>query len=367
MRLEAMPFTAPSVGSRFGGSGSRTATSLNAAFVNGVSGPAVAVRYLAQTTDTIDELYIFLDNNAGTLGNITMAAEIFNEHATTAARTGSTSRDTSTATVMPAAVDKWIKFTFGTPYTPTVGEVLWLVAYNTSASPAVDYPQILTGTTATLPRVSSASMMAMGYTTTGGFTPSGTAATDMPFMIKQGSRYFGNPWTQRNSTYYTNNTRERGVTLTMSEDVIVNGGTFDVAANLAALRIMADATAPGGSALNEYDLDSDANETTNDIIGAKCFDAMVRLRGGTTYKLTLTYSGNSQAPAVMQIEDYSTYSSAFDALRAEDTMICPWGVIDNGAGGWTADKAICPEIGLFVSSFPVAGRPQIGSGCLVRN
>ena len=107
------------IGSLSISSGARANVALNAAYINGTSGPAVGVRYMAQTTDTIDEFYIFMDTSAGTLGNITMEAQIFNESAV-ATRSGTTSRDTSTATTMASGDDKWIKFTFGTPYTPTV-------------------------------------------------------------------------------------------------------------------------------------------------------------------------------------------------------------------------------------------------------
>ena len=119
MNFERQPFTAPTVGQKYNGVGSRSALSLNAAYVHGVSGPAVAVRYMAQSVDAINELYLFLDGNGGTLGNVTMEAKIYNEHVAIPLSVGATLRATSTATAMPAAVDKWIRFTFGTPYTPT--------------------------------------------------------------------------------------------------------------------------------------------------------------------------------------------------------------------------------------------------------
>ncbi len=332
-------------------SGSRSNTALNAAFVNGTSGNAVAVRYMANTTDPIDELYLFLDTITGTRGNITMAAKIYNENAF-AARTGSTERDASTATSMPASDDQWIKFTFGTPYTPAIGEILWLVAYNTAADPATDYPHILTSISTAAGGVTGGVGNMAGYTTTAGFSANGSAAGKLPFVIKQGSNYFGQPFTQR-ATVYSSNQLERGIVITPSEDVVVTGVVFE-GGNVAAalIRILADATAPGGTALYEYDLDSDTNQTTNDVCNAKVFSTPVTLSGGTTYKVTMTFSANATIPSGAQIEDYSSYSSMFDTLREYDTMFQPWSAIDNGAGGWTIDKAFLPAITLIVRDYP---------------
>ena len=156
--------TPSTIGNIYVLSGSRTATSLNSAYVNNTSGAGVAVRYMASTADSIDEFYIMLDAITGTRANITMTCIINNESG--ASRAGSTTRATSTATTMPSADDKWIKFTFGTPYTPVVGEVLWFIAYNASASPTVDYPQILTGTTIQLANIISSVGRQNTYTTT---------------------------------------------------------------------------------------------------------------------------------------------------------------------------------------------------------
>jgi hypothetical protein len=345
VNLERLSVSRTRAGRSNAASGSRTATSLNAAYVHGTSGPAVAVRYFCPTADPISELYVFLDAAGGTLGNVTMEAAIYNEN--TALRAGTTQRDVSTATAMPAAQDMWVRFTFGTPYTPTVGEILWLVAYNTSAAPTVDFPQILTGTTHDM-----GDALFTPFTTTNGFSGNGGAASEMPFVVKQGSAYFGQPFTQRHATFYANNTLERGIQITPTEDVTVCAAVFPLSNTLSDLRILADATAPGGAALNTFDLDSDANETTADVTGSKWFDSPVTLTGGTTYKATLTFGSATQNPAVLHIEDYASYSAVFDALRANDKLAVPWGVVDDGAGGWTIQKDVCPDLSLIVSDFP---------------
>ena len=360
MNLERLSTSRAGVGHHNAGSGARANVLLNAAFVNAASGAAIAVRYMAMTADPIDELYVFMDAFAGTLGNITMAAEIFNERAALPARPGATSRDTSTATAMPAAADQWIKFTFGTPYTPAVGEILWLVAYNTAAAPATDYPQIMSATTGSIADPGGVGPM-MGYSTADGFTTNGTLQPETPFIVKQGSSYFGQPFTQRNPSPYTSNSLERGMQITLDEDVVVVGALFDSIVAFASLRILADATAPGGAALNSYDLSGVANQTTQDYCGGLIFPTPVTLSGGTTYKVTLTFSANTQLPVGLQIEDYASFATMFDTLRGYDTMILSWSVLDDGAGGWTINKSLVPMIKLIVQSFPAI----VGGGGMI--
>lgn len=330
-------------------SGIRAAFNLSAAFVNQTSGNAVAIRFMAQTTDPIDELYVFLDSVGGTLANITMECVILNEQTST--RPNTTVRDTSTAATMPAAADMWIKFAFGTPYTPAIGEILWLVITNTSADPATDYPGILTAPNVWNSPVSGYGY-SMGYTTTGGFSAAGTTAPKMPFVIKAGSNYFGQPFTITANSYYTSNQLIRGIQITPTEDVQVNGAAINAGgAQLENVTIYADATAPGGSALATYDLDSTANATTSDQCGGITFTPYT-LTGGVTYKVTVGFNSNNQNPQVYQIEDYSSYSAVFDAIRANDTIGMPWSVIDDAGGGWTIDKAVCPSLALYIVDNP---------------
>ena len=366
MNLERLSTSRVGVGHFNMGAGARTNVLLNSAFVNATSGAAVAVRYMAQTADPIDELYIFMDAFAGTLANITMAAEIFNERAALPHRTGATSRDTSTATAMPAAADQWVKFTFGTPYTPAVGEILWLVAYNTAAAPATDYPQIMSATNGVMGDPSGIGPT-QAYSTADGFATNGATQLEMPSVVKQGSNYFGQPFTQYVSAAYTSNALERGVQITLDEDVVIVGALFDSVAAFASLRILADATAPGGAALNSYDLSGVANQTTQDYCGGLIFPTPITLSGGTTYKVTLTLSDNTTAPASFQIENQASFTTMFDTLRGYDTMNLPWSVLDNGAGGWTINKSLVPTLRLIVQSFPailgggttIAGTPML--------
>jgi hypothetical protein len=290
-----------------------------------------------------------------------MAAEIFNEQAGQASRAGTTSRDTSTATAMPAGDDQWIKFTFGTPYTPAIGEILWICVFNTAASPGTDYPNILTATTVNNQQSATATF---GFSTANGFTSNGSSLTKIPFLLKCGSNYIGFPFTQQNSGYYTSNTRERGIQITPDEDLTISAWVANVGGTtFSDLRFLADATAPGGSAIHTFDLDSDAGLTTADLLGVRTFSP-VTLTGGTTYKITTTLTANTQAPNVYQIEDYSSYSSVFDAWRAHNQYAYPWSVIDDGAGGWTIDKSVSPQGAYMIDEHPAIASSG-GGGAIV--
>jgi len=339
--------------------GSRTAFNVDVAYVHNTSGDAVAIRYMAQTADPIDALWIFMDTSGGTIGNITMQCDIYNE--STSSRPGTTLRDSSTAATIPASNDKWIKFDFGTPYTPAVGEILWLVCYNTSASPTVDYPGILTATTI-LSRNSGGFGHIIGHTTTAGFSASGTAVNEMPCLIKHGSNYFGQPFTQQNTSYFASNQLRRGIVITdLPVAVNIAGVIFDATSTVDKLQLYNSTEAPGGTVIEAWDLDSDANETTNETCGAKLFDTARTLNASTDYKAVFTYAANSVTPTVLQIEDHATYATEFNALLDGNRNQYPYSVIDDGAGGWTTDKAVCPNFGLMIQEYVAAS----GGGAMV--
>lgn len=341
----ASPFR-PGINHPQGTGGARSNLALDSAYVHKTSGDVVAIRYEAPTTDTIDALYVFMDAHGGTIGNITMEAAIYNESA--AAVPGTTQRDVSTATVIPNADDKWIKFTFGTPYTPTKGEILWFVVYNTSASPTVDFPNVMITTSAS-PYIAPNQMV--GYSSTAGLSTAGTQRVTLPFVVTQGSNHFGQPFTQINVAYYTSNQLKRGFAFTMPATALFYGVAFQASSTtLSGVQIFTSAQNPNDSPAHGYSTGADANETTDELVGAKLFDTSITLTAGASYKCVLTFASNSQSPAVLQIEDYASYSAVFDAMY-DQSSYC-WGVIDNGANGWTTDKSISPCIQLLMESIP---------------
>lgn len=334
------------IGFGLAASGSAGSSLLDSAYVHNTSGDAIGVRYIARVAQPIDKLWVFVDSVDA--GSPTLECQIYNERTGETARAGATLRDTSTATSAIGA-DNWVEFTFGTPYTPAVGEILWFVVYNNHATPASNNLQIRSATNMDLQGLGHA----VGYFTTTGFLTSGSLLIEIPHMVKQGSFYFGQPFTQLNSTYYTSNTRERGIKFTAPMTFSVSQVHAVASANVSDVKIYDGATGtPGGSTLASYDMDSDANETLNDLIGVKVFDTEFEFEQGSEYIVSMTLSGNLQTPSVLQIEDYSRFASDFDALRDS----CPWlpvGVIANaGATAFDVEKNVSPAIRLPLSSYP---------------
>ena len=352
MNLHHVTARPPLIGNNFIANGSRTATNLNVAYVHNTSGNAVAIRYECLSADPIDGVGIFMDSSGGTIANITMQCRAYNENTTS--RPGTTLRATATTVTVPSANDKWIYAAFGTPYTPAVGEVIWFVFDNTSASPTVDYPGILTATNIQFFSLANTGP-AVGYTTTNGFSSSGSGAIETPCFVVQGSLRAGQPFTQLNSAYYTSNTRRRGFVIKdLSVDHKIAGAWYESDTPRDKFQLYNSPEAPGGTVIEEWDLDSDTNETTAETAGTKIFDTARTLSANTEYKGVFTFASSAQIPTVLQIEDHASYAADFNAMLDGNRNQYPFSVIDDGAGGCTEDKAVSPNFGLMIKEYPAA-------------
>lgn len=333
------------IGNNWQSSGTRSNQLLDSGYVHGVSGDAVALRYIITSTSPINEIYIFLDAYGGNIINQNMQCDIYNEHATSVLMPGSTLRATSTVTYFPFDAKAWIRFTFSTPYTPAIGEILWFVFYNTSSIPTADYQNILLAHTTTAPL--PLSNRAIGFSTTTGFSTNGTQQTEFPFVIVQGSSAFGNPITS-GVVNPPSNTLERGMKFTPPITMNIIGIEWQSGATAAlGIKLYSSEGVPGGTPLYSWNLGTDANQNRDELIGAKIFPTPITLTGGTTYLVTLTQASNNANPHLAYIEDYVSYPSLFDQFLDYFTM-CPR-IIDNGAGGWTQTNYEFPNIQLIVS------------------
>jgi len=343
-------FTAPlRINVAFGSSGGRDNIDLNAAYSHGVSGTALAIRYMAQSADPVNELYVFADLTTGTRANISIACDIYNEHATSATQPGSTLRDSATAVTYPAVDDQWIKIEFGTPYTPAVGEVLWFVLYSTAAAPATDFPSILSDTNTSTPLTNRSA----GFSTINGFTTAGTGESETPHVVKQGDVYFGQPITSLASNF-TSSTRKRGIIVTPPRDVrlfeIESSSAQSTALN--GIQIFESSQLPNDTPLHSYSLGSTSGQSRDEIIGAKLLPDLPMLTGGTTYYIVYTFASNTTVPAGGVIEDYSSYSSVFDALY-DDFSVCG-AVQDSGSNTWVISRNFVPNMVATLYDFPAS-------------
>lgn len=338
-------------------SGSTTSLALNAAYVHLTSGTAMALRYFAMTADPIDELYVYIA--AATVTPGTLRARIYNEQAGQPVRPGSTQRGGNGTTADALLADRFIKITFASPYTPAIGEMLWIVIDNTDATPATNNfslhtaitPTYLTGTVGNY-------NVSQFYSNTAGFTTNGTSAARCPWIIKQGSNYFGWPWNSLGTNPIPSNTRKKGIKFTPRKTVRLLGYDTDGGSTShVKLQIFGPGQLPNDTPLYEFNLDTDANQTQNDVIGSKIFATQPILYGGTEYRavFTIAVSLGLTTSGLIGVNGLSypgsAYESVIDAVRLADTHRYPVGTEDSGSNTWIDYKGTCPGIRMLISDY----------------
>lgn len=333
-------------------SGGRTNVSINSAFVYNVSGAALAVRYQARAIDPITDLYILVDTATGTFNNIVLGCEIRNETAASATQPGTTIRATATnANYGIAAPPKWIRLTFPTPYTPAIGETIWFVVKNMSAAPTVDFFNILGAFNAGPGYISLQGNQTSYSSATSGFNSAGTAQSRCPFVVVQGGKSFGFAASILNGSVFATGTSLRGFQITPPVDIEVCGWQTAIPNGLmTGIRIYDNTTPPAGTTYYSYLLGSQANQSRDEIIGAKYFPPIV-LNGGVTYNVVTSWSSAASIGGA-SVEDYASYPAVFDDLVDGFTNCHP--VADVG-GVWTLQKGGFINQNLIVSGLMPAG------------
>lgn len=345
--------------------GTRTNIGLNSAFVNGTSGAAWAVPFMASRTTAIVACYCMLDATTGTRANVTMTGSLYNQ-GSSASKAGTTQRATVTGVTLPASDDKWIKFQFASSYTPAVGEILWFVVENTAAAPATDYPSIVTawaGSSADQPENNSGMV---GWTTTTGFSGASSSFTKRLFVIEYADGTVeGWPCSATTTTPFTSNQLERGIFIPAAPFPYQIGSIYTHAAttSLVAGAVYADGTAPGGTALGTWAYGTDTNETIDELMGVKILDTPIDVPANTAIRVVVDMSVNNATPSCFTIEGYSDYSAVFDAFFNAGSLV-GYGTQDDGAGGWTDTKSIIPTIAVFLRGWPGSSGGG-GSRCVV--
>jgi len=357
----------PYVGLRFptanySTSGGRTNHPLNTLYTYGSAGAAIGFRYQARDATPIDELYVMIDAGAGTLANINLACDIRNEHATSATQPGTTVRATATNAAYGAtSAPKWVQFVFPTPYTPAVGETLWLIVRNVAAAPATDFPSILCTFNAA-PAFNLLLANHSAYSTVNGFSTAGTLQGRAPFVVRQGGKSFGFAVTVLDTAVFAATNTLRGFQMTPPVDIEVSGWMTAVPNGvMTSIRIYDAATPPAGSPLHTFNLGSDAGQSRDELIGAKFWPPVI-LNGGTAYNVVTAWA-SAQAIGGGTIQDYVSFPTIFDDLT--DGFVDCFSVADVG-GVWTLNKASRLNQQLIVSDLiaPAASvrRPKVWNG-----
>lgn len=335
-------------------SGSRVATSLNAAYSHLVSGPAVVVRWRNFGTSGLSKAYLFTDATSGTRANITLRARIYT--ATTNQPTATLVATADTVTY-PAADDQWIEIVFNTPATLTDGEAYMLVLDNTSAAPTTDFPQILTATNASYAPISM--WYGRGFSTANGFTTAGTSQVEMPYVLEFASGFrLAQPFTGQSNTFTSNQLARGLVIANRFKNRQLLGGSC--ASNAVDVKLYRSDQLPNDTPILTYATSLVDRQTTSFR-----FPTPITLTGSTDWYLVETRSSNSTTPGAGNIEDYSSFSAMFDDLWTSALDIA-YGVQDDGSNGWTLRKNMAPVAWFFLGDDVTSGGvPLIGAGGLV--
>jgi len=335
-------------------SGSRTTISLNSAFVNGVSGAAAAIRLNALDTDPITDAYFYIDSFTGTKANVTMQCTVYNETPSNSARAGTTVRATSTTTTLPAGTSGWVRFEFATPYSPAnVGEVVWIVASNTAAIPATNFPNIVNNVNIGFP----AQSFILGITTANGFSANGTGAQSMCAFFVQGGRTRGNTLTVA-ATPVATNTRMRGVVVTPPVDCTVAAWQFQTAvgSTMTEMVVFESTQLPNDTPIYSFTT-GQTGRASAEVGGTISFEPPLNLKKGKTYYIGYRTSANSITPGCIQTQDYTAIQAVADNNVDEWTLL-PL-VRDTGSNTWAVERNNTPRMQLIVNALD---NPTITAG-----
>lgn len=340
---------ADAIGMHRSASGSTTSIALSTAYVHRTSGNVVAIRHIARSAQPINELMMFQTAVAGTGGAI--VCDIYGEGPSTTQPDDTPILDSSTATSSTAVANRWVKFTFGTPYTPAVGEILWFVLRNTDAAPGTNNASFHSALSAGVPDPAMGNIASQGYSSTVGFSAAGTQSNRTPFMIKEGSLWYGNPFNMA-GTAPGSSTLMKGMRFTPRETAKIMAVDMTSGVNnIDKFRIYGPGQLPNDTPLFEWDMDSDAGQTTADLMGMKFFAPANQpiLQAGVQYSAIFTYVTNGTGITFVTIGDYvgGTYEADIDALRLSDPHACPIYLRDDGANAWVEDKTLMPSIRLL--------------------
>jgi hypothetical protein len=335
-----------------GSSGTRASINLNSAYVHNTSGAGMGFLFMATRAVPITSVYVLLDATTGTRALVSMNGNLYNQ-GPGLSRPGTTVRASVTGVSLPASDDRWIKFTFAVPYTPTVGEILWFVCNNTAAAPATNFPAINSNQVGlNVERAVNAG--SGGFSSTTGFSTNGTAQARAPFFYEHDDGVVcGWPFSLSIATVFANNTRERGLYFPPAPVPYTIGAVQGALSTTGLLtgKVYADGVAPGGATLGTWNWGVDANETNDELMGLKILDTPIDVPANTGIRLVVGFSANNQTPGGWRIEGRADYPAVFDNFFDAGSLI-GYGTQDDGAGGWTDSKDFCPSLWFYLNAWP---------------
>lgn len=319
------------------GTGSTTGTAISGAYTFGSAGNAFGLRWTARNTSPLVDVYFFVSAVGGTGGTVTL------ELRGTSSSTVPNSTIHASTTVATPTANEWYKATFGSPHTPTRGDVYNVVC---SSNDGTNFPTILRGG----PSVNELAYQYLGaFTSTNGFsTGSNQATTPCAVLVHADGTIYGQPYTSAGND--ASNSRERGVKiLGLDQDTVISAVTSGVNwVNVNSVKIYANGTAPGGTTLQTHTV------SASQLAQSAAMFTPYTLLKNTVYRVVLGFSGGTTAPGLFTIQDYaaSGYSAVLDGVSFKGQ----YGIIhtiDDGAGGWTDSDDKYPRMQILVDSVTV--------------
>jgi hypothetical protein len=327
-------------GELYGSSGSRTNFALDSAYVHLTSGDGFGIRIDAPEASALNEVLIFLDLVTGTPASTTMRARVYTG-STIAAQPGSTLQATATTITYPTVSDRWMRIQFGTPYTPAKGETIWVIIDNNSASPTVNFPNVLTATNTAV----SQNQSYIAYTSTAGFSAAGIQVAESILMFQMGSTWYGNPITATASSF-TSNQLKRGIVVEPQTNVLINAIQYPASTAINNLEIFESTQLPNATPIHTL-----TPSALQELQGVYTPTTDIVLYRGKKYYVVLDYATNQTAPSGGDIEDYATYSTVFDSI-VNNYGYCA-GVQEQAGNTWTEFNDIIPAITIHIKELQV--------------
>ena len=330
-----------------GGNGTAALLALDNDAILGTQGNIVGFRFVGPPGNVhVHYVYFFL--HAADAEGQNLTCDITAVGASTS-RMAAVAIDTVDAAGGTAA-NKWIKFDFTGATQPvlTPNEVYWAGVYDKNGSG--DGYQIRFRSSAYYTNASTSSSRLYGYTSTTGFTTTGTGVSNPhPIIIVfSNGTIWGFPYTQ--SVADASNTLERGIKFVPDENIELVGVQSILSSAMSTFQIYQGTTAPAGTPWYGPDtLLANEKALTNHL-----FSQVVKLKKGFTYRATFKYSSASTSPGYNEVEDAATPGDHALGCALGQGLICR--TIDDGAGGWTDNNSVAngiylPRMSLIVRAF----------------
>jgi hypothetical protein len=318
----------------------KTGLALGSVYVYATSGAAWGYRFISPVSSNLNDVYFFVSATAGTPGVTTV--ELRNNISGTVNKPGTTLH--ATQTVSPGTTaNKWIKCTFGTPYSCVQGNEYWIVIGDAGWTTGNTATVVVKGGFANYAGDTASARTITGYTTADGFTTAGSSQTSAGSSVLKfaDGTIIGAPYTT--NAAHGSSALERGLKIVgLTEKLVVIGAIYNVVGNLATtFRIYSGATAPGGTTGFAKTLSTGEKDA-----GCVMFAPFTLLKD-TIYRVTLSAGATTlTCPGYYQIEDFATSTDLTDCSPGGGRM---HETIDNGAGGWTDNIDLLPKIALIVT------------------